>query len=139
VARALCPAGDTEPEKPEPSSPSAVARSRLSVQSELPPSIRMSPGQEGDQCGDLVGDRRACGNHHQDHSWAGEGVDERSSSVSVGTIRSRRAPGLFVEGARLVRAPVVDGDPVTGLRDVERQVGAHGAKADQADGGLVQT
>jgi hypothetical protein len=40
---------------------------------------------------------------------------------------------ISVEGARPLGAAVEDGDPMPGLGDVEREVGPHGSKADQAD------
>ena len=86
--------------------------------------------------GDVVVDDRA-GRHHQDDgALRPDGSDQSFEAIAPDQVPAQLA-GLGDETPGGLDGAIVDGHPEAVLGDVERQIGAHGAEADQSDIGTV--
>ena len=92
-------------------------------------------GEHGAQQRDLLVDRLA-GLHHNDDRTRRPDRGGESAMLWQGMIRSLERAGAFDESVGARRRSVEDGDAMAFFGDVEREVGTHHAKADQADVGV---
>ena len=124
------------PMKVRPESVSSEKRRIVSRKLALPASMTMSLADSTPRSScDLLVDRLA-GQHHDDDRARRPDRSGEFLQAVAGHHHVLQRAGVFDEGVGARRGAVEDGDAVPVLGDVERQVGAHRAKADQADFGF---